>query len=57
MAATPDTTTAPPTALAARPKRADARRNYDKLVAAAREVFAEQGTDATLEEISRRAGV
>ena len=45
------------TALAARPKRADARRNYDKLVAAAREVFAEQGTDATLEEISRRAGV
>jgi AcrR family transcriptional regulator len=57
MAATPDTTSAPPTTLAERPKRADARRNYDKLVAAAREVFAEQGTDATLEEISRRAGV
>jgi AcrR family transcriptional regulator len=56
MAATPDTTIVPP-ALAERPKRADARRNYDKLVAAAREVFAEQGTDATLEEISRRAGV
>jgi AcrR family transcriptional regulator len=56
MAATPDTTIVPP-ALADRPKRADARRNYDKLVAAAREVFAEQGTDATLEEISRRAGV
>jgi AcrR family transcriptional regulator len=56
MATTPDTTTAMPT-LVERPKRADARRNYDKLVAAAREVFAEQETDATLEEISRRAGV
>jgi AcrR family transcriptional regulator len=56
MATTPDTTTATPI-LTERPKRADARRNYDKLVAAAREVFAEQGTDATLEEISRRAGV
>jgi AcrR family transcriptional regulator len=56
MAATPDTTTPPP-ALAERPKRADARRNYDKLVTTAREVFAEQGSDATLEEISRRAGV
>jgi AcrR family transcriptional regulator len=56
MATTPDTTTAMPT-LAERPKRADARRNYDKLVAAAREVFAEQETAATLEEISRRAGV
>ncbi|OJU84042.1 MAG: hypothetical protein BGO11_02380 [Solirubrobacterales bacterium 70-9] len=55
MSATPDTT-APPTALAERPKRADARRNYDKLVTTAREVFAEQGSDATLEEISRRAG-
>ena len=57
MAVTQDTTIAPPTALAARPKRADARRNYDKLVAAAREVFAEQGSESTLEEISRRAGV
>jgi AcrR family transcriptional regulator len=56
MAATPDINTAPP-ALAERPKRADARRNYDKLVTTAREVFAEQGSDATLEEISRRAGV
>jgi AcrR family transcriptional regulator len=56
MSATPDTTPKP-TALAERPKRADARRNYDKLVTTAREVFAEQGSDATLEEISRRAGV
>jgi len=43
--------------LAPRPKRADARRNYDKLVNAAREAFAEQGTSATLEEVARRAGV
>ncbi len=57
MATTPDTTTAELTSLSPRPKRADARRNYDKLVTAAREVFAEEGSDATLEEISRRAGV
>jgi AcrR family transcriptional regulator len=57
MATTPDITPPQPTALAERPKRADARRNYDKLVTTAREVFAEQGSDATLEEISRRAGV
>jgi AcrR family transcriptional regulator len=57
MAATPDTTSPAPATLAERPKRADARRNYDKLVTTAREVFAEQGSDATLEEISRRAGV
>lgn len=40
-----------------RPQRADARRNYDALLAAAREAFAEKGTDASLEEIARRAGV
>jgi AcrR family transcriptional regulator len=40
-----------------RPKRADARRNYDKLVAAARAAFAEDGTGAPLEEIAERAGV
>lgn len=40
-----------------RPKRADARRNYDKVVAAAREAFAERGEDTSLEEIARRAGV
>jgi len=43
--------------LAPRPKRADARRNYEKLLAAAHEAFAEQGTAATLEEIAARAGV
>jgi AcrR family transcriptional regulator len=57
MATTPDITTPDIAPLAERPKRADARRNYDKLVTTAREVFAEQGSAATLEEISRRAGV
>jgi AcrR family transcriptional regulator len=37
--------------------RADARRNYDRLVATVRDVFAGQGTDASLDEIARRAGV
>ena len=40
-----------------RPKRADARRNYDKLIAAARDAFTEEGGSASLEEIARRAGV
>jgi AcrR family transcriptional regulator len=40
-----------------RPQRADARRNYDKLVTAARETFAEDGIGASLEEVARRAGV
>ncbi|MET7708255.1 helix-turn-helix domain-containing protein [Micromonospora sp. NPDC005413] len=40
-----------------RPKRADARRNYDALVAAARDAFAENGAAASLEDVARRAGV
>jgi AcrR family transcriptional regulator len=52
--ATPQSDT---TTLLERPKRADARRNYDKLIAAARDVFAEHGTSGSLEEIARRAGV
>ncbi|MGH3424638.1 MAG: TetR/AcrR family transcriptional regulator [Nocardioidaceae bacterium] len=40
-----------------RPMRADARRNYDKLLVAAREVFAGRGSDASLDEIAKRAGV
>jgi AcrR family transcriptional regulator len=42
---------------AARPQRADARRNRDRLLEAARAVFGEQGPDAPLEEVARRAGV
>jgi len=38
--------------------RADARRNYDRLLAAAASAFAERGgDDVSLEEIARRAGV
>ncbi|CAM5262865.1 TetR family transcriptional regulator [Streptomyces spiroverticillatus] len=37
--------------------RADARRNYEKLLTEARAAFAEHGTDASLEEVARRAGV
>jgi AcrR family transcriptional regulator len=51
---TPHTEPAP---LSKRPKRADARRNYDSLVAAAREAFTESDRSASLEDIARRAGV
>jgi AcrR family transcriptional regulator len=40
-----------------RPKRADAQRNYDKLLAAARAAFTEADTQTSLEDIARRAGV
>ncbi|MGA5124722.1 TetR/AcrR family transcriptional regulator [Streptomyces pseudogriseolus] len=40
-----------------RPHRADARRNFDKLLAAARTAFAEQGSGAPLEDIACTAGV
>ncbi|MFI1480244.1 TetR/AcrR family transcriptional regulator [Streptomyces sp. NPDC020747] len=40
-----------------RPHRKDAARNYDALIAAAREAFAEHGADASLEDVARRAGV
>jgi len=47
----------PVQALTRRPKRADARRNYDKVIAAAREAFGERGASTSLEEIARRADV
>jgi AcrR family transcriptional regulator len=37
--------------------RADARRNYEALLTAARELFLEQGCDAPLDEVAKRAGV
>jgi AcrR family transcriptional regulator len=40
-----------------RPLRADARRNRDQVLLAARDVFVEQGPDAPLDDIARRAGV
>jgi AcrR family transcriptional regulator len=41
----------------ARAMRADAKRNYDKIVTAAREIFAEKGSATSLEAVARRAGV
>jgi AcrR family transcriptional regulator len=46
-----------PVQLSNRPRRADALRNYEKLLAAAREAFTEADRSASLEEIARRAGV
>jgi AcrR family transcriptional regulator len=40
-----------------KPMRADARRNRERLIVAAREVFAEQGVDASMEAVARKAGV
>ncbi len=40
-----------------RPMRADARRNYERLVSAAREVFAAEGEGASMEAVARKAGV
>ncbi|HEY1510829.1 MAG TPA: helix-turn-helix domain-containing protein [Solirubrobacteraceae bacterium] len=57
MNAVPAPSTAPADTLLARPKRADARRNYEKVLTAAREAFAEGGESTALEEIARRAGV
>ncbi|MEN3540676.1 helix-turn-helix domain-containing protein [Microbispora sp. ZYX-F-249] len=43
--------------IAQRPKRADGRRNYDAILAAARKAFESAGADASLEEIASQAGV
>lgn len=40
-----------------KPMRADAKRNYEKLISAAREAFAERGSEASLDDIAKRAGV
>ena len=39
------------------PKRADALRNRERVVAAAAEVFAERGIEASVPEVAVRAGV
>jgi AcrR family transcriptional regulator len=43
--------------LAERPQRADARRNRERVLAAGREAFAEQGREAQMDDVARRAGV
>jgi AcrR family transcriptional regulator len=40
-----------------RPLRADARRNREKVLVAARAVFSENGRDAQMDDVARRAGV
>ena len=47
----------PTTASALRPRRADAQRNVERLIAAAREAFAANGPNASLDDIARAAGV
>jgi AcrR family transcriptional regulator len=47
----------PPAPGVDRPLRADARRNREKVLAAAREAFAEHGRDAQMDDVARRAEV
>ena len=47
----------PPEPGVEKPLRADARRNREKVLAAARSVFAEHGSDAQMDEVARRAKV
>jgi AcrR family transcriptional regulator len=48
----------PPRSTARPPaRRADAQRNREKILAAARAAFAEPGTEVSMAEVSRRAGV
>ncbi len=45
------------TAVADRPLRADAARNVERILRAARDVYSELGPDASVEAVARRAGV
>jgi AcrR family transcriptional regulator len=45
------------TQVAGRPLRADARRNRERVLTAAREVFAEHGREAQMDDVARRAAV
>jgi AcrR family transcriptional regulator len=56
MATAPGTSETPVVGVS-RPQRASSRQKFDALVAAARDVFAEDGINGSLEEIARRAGV
>jgi AcrR family transcriptional regulator len=46
-----------PSSAGARPRRADARRNHDTILATARDAFAEGGSAISMAEIARRSGV
>lgn len=49
--------TPPPKDAQARPLRADAERNRQRIIAAAQEVFAQRGLEVTLDDIAHQAGV
>jgi AcrR family transcriptional regulator len=57
METTPTSNLPPPLAIGARARRADAQRNVERLIAAAREAFAAHGPNAPLDDIARAAGV
>jgi len=58
MSIKPATTTRPAAEQRpAKPMRADARRNYERLVAAGRSVLAARGSEASMEEIAKAADV
>lgn len=57
MKTTPSGNLPPSPPPAARVRRADAQRNVDRLVAAARDAFATRGPSAPLDDIARAAGV
>ncbi len=50
-------TTPVPGCVPARPLRRDAERNRQRILRAASEIFTEQGLQATLDDVARRAGV
>src|SRR3954452_14045855 len=45
------------TEIAAKPLRADARRNRERVLTAARAAFAEHGREAQMDDVAKRAGV
>jgi AcrR family transcriptional regulator len=40
-----------------RPMRADARRNYERIVATAKDLFTAEGADVPLDDVAKKAGV
>jgi AcrR family transcriptional regulator len=53
----PQSTNSPAAGADSKRRRADAQHNYELLLTAAKDVFSEQGVDAPLDDIARRAGV
>jgi AcrR family transcriptional regulator len=53
----PHLMTPPPSSVIPRPLRADARRNRERILKAARKVFAEQGLHSQMDDVARKAKV